>query len=133
MTRTHLGGCHCGAIRYEADLDLSQGTLKCNCSICSKARAWLIAIDVNAFRLLKGKEALVEYQFGARQIRHLFCRSCGIKSFAIGRCPEGGEFIAVMVNCLETLSDTELANAPVTFVNGRNDDFSAQPEVTSYL
>jgi hypothetical protein len=81
MKQTYTGGCHCGAVRYEADVDLSQGTVRCNCSICAKARAWLAAVDPGAFRLLRGEDALSTYTFGPKRIRHMFCKHCGIKSF----------------------------------------------------
>jgi len=37
-SKAYSGACHCGAVRFQADIDLSEGTAKCNCSICATAR-----------------------------------------------------------------------------------------------
>lgn len=133
MTRTHTGGCHCGAVRFEVDLDLSEGTIRCNCSICRKARAWLAGVDGSKFRLLQGEDALSEYVFGSKRIRHRFCRHCGIKPFGMGTGQDGRQFVAVLVNCLDDVTDEELAAAPIMYVNGRGDDFASAPAVTAHL
>jgi hypothetical protein len=31
MKRTYHGSCQCGAVRFECELDLAEGTSKCNC------------------------------------------------------------------------------------------------------
>src|SRR5687768_6081058 len=110
MKQTYSGGCHCGAVRYEADIDLQKGTLRCNCSICRKGRAWLVAVDGSDFRLLSGKDALGDYQFGTKRIHHHFCKHCGVKSFGRAGGPEGKEFVAVYVNCLDDVPESELAS-----------------------
>jgi hypothetical protein len=98
MDKTYQGSCHCGAVRFECELDLAQGTSKCNCSICAKGRfSKAIAKGEHALRLLAGKDMLSEYTFGRDVIRHYFCSRCGIKTF--GREPHealGGTFYGVM-------------------------------------
>ncbi len=134
MKRTYRGSCHCGAVRFEADIDLSAGTFKCNCSICMKARSWLTSVKPDAFRLLAGHAELTEYQFGARRIHHLFCKHCGVRSFAWGDIPEvGGRIYAINVACLDDVGVDDLLSAPITYVDGRNDNFQSPPAEIRHL
>jgi hypothetical protein len=133
MKKTYRGGCHCGAVRFEADLDLAQGTFKCNCSICFKTRAWMAFIPASDFRLLSGEEALGDYQFGKRVIHHRFCKRCGVRSFAQAKDPMGNEMRAVRVNCLDGVEPRELAEAPVRFMDMLHDDFRSAPAETRHL
>ena len=131
MKKTYKGSCHCGSVRFEADLDLGKGTAKCNCSICAKLRAWLVAVSPNDVRLLAGESALADYQFGARKIHHRFCRTCGIRPF--GQAENDGGFYAVNLAALDDIEPTELANASVVYVDGRNDNWQSPPAETRHL
>jgi hypothetical protein len=84
------GGCHCGAVRFEAEVPPGTRLLDCNCSMCAKTGYLHLIVPREAFRLLSGDADLVEYRFGTGAARHLFCRVCGIKSFYMPRShPEG--------------------------------------------
>jgi hypothetical protein len=45
----------------------------------------------------------------------------------------GGRFYAINVACLDNATDEELAQAPVTYENGRNDRWDQAPAETRHL
>jgi len=140
MKKKYSGSCHCGAVAFECEADLEAGTSKCNCSMCRKGRYWKSLVPAAEFRLVRGVEALTDYQFGSDTIHHLFCSRCGIKPF--GRAnfdiefqgeKLSGEFYAINVACLDDATDEELSGANVRFEDGRNNDWEHAPAETRYL
>lgn len=75
------GGCHCGAVRFAAEVAPDATLLDCICSICDKTGFLHLIVPHGNFTLLSGVEALASYRFGTGAAEHLFCRHCGIKSF----------------------------------------------------
>jgi hypothetical protein len=78
---TVAGGCHCRAVRFEADVPPEVEVLDCNCSICAMTGFRHLIVPHRDFRLLSGEGALTHYRFGTGAADHLFCPVCGVKSF----------------------------------------------------
>ncbi len=109
--QTYTGGCHCGAVRFEVTASLDS-VISCNCSICEKRGLLLVFAAPDQFRLLSGGDHLTDYRFNKKVIHHLFCRDCGIESFARGTGPDGREMIAVNVRCLDGVESGTLSPTP---------------------
>jgi hypothetical protein len=115
------GGCHCGAVRYEVEIDLVSGVGKCNCSICRKTNYTGARAKAGTFKLLAGQESLSDYQFNSNSVHHYFCKTCGVRSFGHGNIPQiGGEFHTVNVNCLD---DVDTSKLRVRYANGRDNQW----------
>ena len=110
-TQTVAGGCHCGAVRYEAEADLGQ-TMQCNCSHCAKKGFILAFTPAANFRLLSGEEQLTEYRFHRHRIAHRFCSRCGVQAFAFGSGPDGAPMAALNLRCVDGLDLAALEPQP---------------------
>ena len=75
------GGCHCRAVRFEAEVPASICVLDCNCPICSMTGFRHLIVPHEDFTLVSGREKLSSYRFGTGAAEHLFCSICGVKSF----------------------------------------------------
>jgi hypothetical protein len=125
MTQTYEGSCHCGAVRFQVEADLSNGAGRCNCSICTRVAQLSVLVKPEAFRLLAGEEALSFYEWGHKVSRRYFCRHCGIHCFGRGSLPElGGAFVSANLNCVEALEPTQLK---VIYWDGRHNNWEAGP------
>lgn len=117
----HKGGCHCGAVSYEVEAAGDLEVSECNCSICSKSGYLHLIVPKSRFRLLAGEDNLSTYTFDTHEAKHLFCRTCGIKSFYIPRSHPDG--ISVNVRCLD---DSTITSLHIEQFDGRNWEANAR-------
>lgn len=125
----HKGSCHCGAVRFEVEIDASQAS-RCNCSICTKLGAVGGIVKPAAFQLLSDPADLGHYAWGAKISTRHFCKQCGVYCYGEGYLEEvGGEFVSVNFNCLD---DIDLRDVSVVHWDGRNDNWQAGPRATPW-
>ena len=113
--RETTGGCHCGKVHFRVRFPDPPELLDCNCSICTKSGFLHLIVDKAEFTLERGADALTDYRWGSGTARHLFCSSCGIKSFYVPRSHPDG----FSVNW-RALDDVDDEVPRVRFYDGRN-------------
>ena len=119
----HKGSCHCGAVRFEADLQTPIEVQTCTCSICEKTGFIHVIVPNSKFRITQGQANLTEYTFNTGVAKHLFCKTCGVKAFYRPRSnPDGW---SINARCLEGYP-----NLPLRWIapfDGR--DWENQPSI----
>jgi hypothetical protein len=107
---THRGGCHCGRVRFEVDAPPELELTECNCSICGRTGYLHLIVPRSRFRLLAGRGDLTSYRFNTGTAEHLFCATCGIKSFYVPRSHPDG--FSVNARCLDAGTATGTRVSP---------------------
>jgi len=95
----HVGGCHCGRIKFEVEAPRDIVVHDCNCSMCRMLGFQHLIVPARRFRLIDGEGDLSCYTFNTGVARHYFCDHCGVKSFYIPRSNPDG--YSVNARCLD--------------------------------
>lgn len=82
------GSCHCGLVRYEADVDPGEVTI-CHCADCQRLTGTAYRVTVSAprenFHIISGdpKEYVKIADNGRRRMQY-FCSNCGSPIYTTG-------------------------------------------------
>jgi len=95
----HEGRCHCGAIGFTVVAPADINVSRCNCSICAMTGFIHLIVKKDDFILLRGENNLANYSFNTGIAQHLFCKTCGVKSFYVPRSHPDG--YSINLNCLD--------------------------------
>lgn len=136
--KTYHGSCFCGAVRFDAQGDLAEGTMRCNCRFCRKMRYWEMRLpDPDGFRLTAGAEHVAETpraQDDGVDMHHHFCARCGTRLWTQGEIAEmGGAFVMVCVGALDDVPEAELIAAPIHYADGAHDNWWNPAPETRHL
>jgi len=123
MSQTHQGSCHCGAVHFTVEADLSTGVSKCNCTICLKLGAVGRMVKPAELELVSGEESLSSYEWGGKVSKRYFCKHCGVYLFGKGHLDIlGGDFVSFNANCLDDIDPNALK---LGHWDGRHDNWQA--------
>lgn len=100
---TFNGSCHCGAVKFEAELPVGLSSARrCTCSICRMRGAVAVTSTDEGFRITQGEDKLATYRFNTKAAEHHFCSVCGIYTHHKRR--SNPDQLGVNVACLEGVS-----------------------------
>jgi hypothetical protein len=133
--RTYHGSCIFGGVKFEADIDFSEGTAKCNCTRCWKRRSWSVRAKEADFRPISGDSQLSKYVNDGQPVHGGFCKGCGLVPY--GHVPKTDwnpeAYVSVNVAALDDLEPAELVAAPLAYQDGRHDNWWNPPAETRHL
>lgn len=109
---TVSGGCHCGAVRFEADLVAGLETARrCTCSLCRRRGAVAVSARIDGLRVTQGADKLTSYRFNTGTAEHFFCSICGVYTHHQRRS-NPNEY-GINAACIDGVSPFDFATVPV--------------------
>ena len=96
----YKGSCHCGAINFEVESDLTV-VKQCNCSICKRKFTKMGIANKDKLKITKGESNLSLYQFGSNIAKHYFCKTCGIYTHHGRKSDPNG--IGFNIGCIDSV------------------------------
>ena len=127
MSRTLKGSCHCGLVKYEANVS-EQTALRCNCTFCIKPGFTCVFIPKADFKLISppSTDELGDYQANNKPDLHrYFCPKCATHIVREGKYEFKGQwtdFLAFNLVTLDTPQDgLDFSNWKLEYFNGRHD------------
>ncbi len=109
------GGCHCGAVQWQAKTEDRVTVQACNCSMCDKTGYLHLIVPAADFELLTGSDQIETYTFNTKVAQHKFCKVCGIKSFYIPRSNPDG--VSLNLRCMDRQQFDDIEIEPFDGVN----------------
>jgi len=106
------GGCHCGKVRYEVEIDLSRPVIECNCSHCQIKGLLLSFVPREAVTMLKGEDELTEYRFNTKGIAHMSCKTCGVQVFGRGKKQDSTPTSGINVRTIDDIDLSKVTRMP---------------------
>lgn len=140
---TFNGSCHCGFIKYTANIALPPAGEKvtasrCNCSVCHKSGFFSVSLDSSDDLHLLSPSSVSEvgdYIWRNPDIHQYFCPKCGIRVWGRGKYVlEGKEipFCAISARTLDLdglegdLKETmDMRNWKIQYWDGKKDNWMA--------
>lgn len=107
----HKGGCHCGGVRFTADLPENPVVRRCNCSICAMKGVLMVDVPLASLTIDQGEDLLTLYTFNSHEAKHRFCSNCGIHCFHQTRSDP--DKFGINAACLDGISPYDWAEVPV--------------------
>jgi hypothetical protein len=126
---TLTGACHCGAVKFTAELPQGLASARrCTCSMCRMRGAVAVTSRIGGFEILEGADSLATYRFNTGVAEHHFCKQCGI--YTHHRRRSNPNELGVNVACLDGVSPFDFVEV---VVNDGTRHPSDNPEHRTYV
>lgn len=109
---SHIGQCHCGAIRFAFETQRPLAPRACQCGFCRKHGARTVSDPEGSAALALG-QGTIRYRFGSKTTDFLICGRCGVYVGASAEL-DGRHYVTLNLNAFDD-PRLDLGGAPVSY------------------